>query len=138
VVAVCDHFARTTTESPAESGEILPVVITFADDISRLAAYRAHLGIDVPVLTDVDRVLYDLLGAGRASLAKVWNPGTLAMYGRLLVRGRRLRLPRDDTRQLGADALVGADGLLRHVWLPATPDARPSIAELAAEIETVE
>ena len=114
------------------------MVITFVDDPSRLAAYREHLQLEIPVLTDVDRVLYDLLGAGRTSLANVWNPGTLAMYGRLLVRGRRLQLPRDDTRQLGADALVDADGLLRHVWLPATPDARPSIDELAAEVDTVE
>lgn len=133
-----DHFAGTRTGAPAGSDEILPVVITFVDDPSRLAAYREHLGLDIPVLTDVDRILYDLLGAGRTSFAKVWNPGTLAMYGRLLVRGRRLRLLRDDTRQLGADALVDADGLLCHVWLPASPDARPSIAELTAEIETVE
>ena len=135
MVAVRDHFARTRTEAPAGSGEILPVVITFVDDPSRLTAYRDHLELDIPVLTDVDRVLYDMLGAGRTSLANVWNPGTLAMYGQLLLRGRRLRLPRDDTRQLGADALVDSDGLLRHVWLPATPDARPSIAELAAEVE---
>ncbi len=138
MVAVRDHFAGARTEAPTGPGEILPVVITFADDPSRLAAYRDHLELHIPVLTDVDRVLYDLLGAGRTSLAKVWNPGTLAMYGRLLIRGRRLRLPRDDTRQLGADALVDADGLLRHVWLPATPDARPSIAELTAEIDKVE
>lgn len=129
-----DHFAGSATGTMA----VLPVVITFAADPSRLAAYGAHLELDIPVLTDVDRVLYDMLGAGRTSLAKVWNPGTLAMYGRLVVRGRRLRLPRDDTRQLGADALLDADGRLRRVWLPASPDARPSIAELAAEIEATD
>jgi hypothetical protein len=66
----------------------------------------------------------------------VWNPGTLALYGRLVVRGRRIRRPRDDTRQLGADAVVDADGRLRHVWLPPNPDARPSLTELAEAVRS--
>ena len=124
-----DHFAPPGGEREAS---ISPVVITFADDPARLAAYRRHLGVDIPVLADADRALYELLGATRATYARIWNPRTLAMYGRLLTGGRRLQWPRDDTRQLGADALVDAAGRLRRIWLPASPDARPTVAELAA------
>lgn len=119
MIAVRDHLDQL--------GDALPVVVTFTDDPGRLAAYREHLDVSFPVLADVDRVLYDLLGAGRGSIRKVWSPGTLAMYGRLLRRGRRLHPPTEDTRQLGADAIVGRDGRLQRVWLPESPDARPPI-----------
>lgn len=119
MIAVRDHLPQL--------GDALPVVVTFTDDPRRLAAYREHLDVEFPVLADVDRVLYDLLGAGRGSIRKVWSPGTLAMYARLLLRGRRLHVPTEDTRQLGADAIVGRDGRLHRVWLPESPDARPPI-----------
>ncbi len=117
--AVRDHLDQL--------GDALPVVVTFTDDPRRLAAYRNHLQIEFPVLADVDRALYDLFGAGRGSLRNVWSPGTLAMYARLLRRGRRIQPPTEDTRQLGADAIIGPDGRLRRLWLPPRPDARPSI-----------
>ncbi len=119
MIAVRDHLDQL--------GDALPVVVTFTDDLRRLGAYREHLDIEFPVLADADRVLYDLLGAGRGSIRQVWSPGTLAMYARLLRRGRRLHIPTEDTRQLGADAIIGRDGRLRRVWLPPSPDARPSI-----------
>jgi len=127
VVAVRDHFENQT--------DVLPVVVTFTDDPSRLTAYRDHLGLDVPVLADTERQLYDLLGAGRGALRQVWSPGTMALYARLLLRGRRLRTPTEDTRQLGADAIVGHDGRLRRVWLPAGPDRRPPVGELASTLD---
>ena len=111
---------------------MLPVVVTFTDDVGRLAAYRAHLDIDFPLLADPTRSLYDLVGAGRGSLRRVWSPGTIAMYARLVRRGRRLRPPSEDTRQLGADLLIDAHGRLRRVWLPESPDRRPSLDEIVA------
>jgi hypothetical protein len=126
VIAVRDHL----DQMPG----VLPVVVTFTDDVGRLAAYRVHLDIDFPILADPDRSLYRAVGAGRGSLRRVWSPGTIALYARLLRRGRRLRAPKDDTRQLGADLLVDADGRLRRVWLPASPDLRPDIAELVAAV----
>jgi hypothetical protein len=124
VIAVCDHLDQMPT--------VLPVVVTFTDDVGRLDAYREHLGIDGPVLADPERSLYRAVGAGRGALRRVWSPGTIAMYAKLLRRGRRLRPPTEDTRQLGADLLIDADGRLRRLWLPEGPDLRPSIEELVA------
>jgi len=122
VIAVRDHLDQL--------GDALPVVITFSDDPRRLAAYREHLDIEFPIVADVDRVLYDLFGAGRGSLRNVWSPGTMAMYARLLVKGRRLRPPSEDARQLGADAVVDRAGRLHRLWLPPSPDARPPVQAL--------
>ncbi|MCU0273183.1 MAG: hypothetical protein MUE34_08125 [Acidimicrobiales bacterium] len=52
------------------------------------------------------------------------------MYARLLRQGRRLRLPQQDTRQLGGDVVVGPDGRVVEVFRPRSPDDRPSMADL--------
>ncbi len=129
MIAVRDHRDQL--------GDTLPIVITFADDVSRLNAYRAHLGIDFPLLANPDRSLYDAVGAGRGSLRQVWSPGTIAMYARLLRRGRRLRPPHEDTRQLGADLLIDETGHLRNTWLPQGPDLRPTISELTDAVDRI-
>ena len=119
----------------AEFGDAHVAVVTFAAP-ERLAAYRTHLELPFDVVADVDRTLYGLLGAERGSNRQVWSLGTLRMYGRLLRRGRRLQRPTgDDIHQLGADAVVGRDGALRMVSLPATPDARPPIDDLLAALD---
>ena len=122
MIAVRDHSDQL--------GSTLPIVVTFADGTTRLDAYRDHLGIDFPLLANSDRSLYDAVGAGRGTLRQIWSPGTIAMYARLLRRGRRLRPPHEDTRQLGADLLIDETGRLRHIWLPQGPDLRPTISEL--------
>jgi hypothetical protein len=129
VLAVRDHLD--------ELGDTLPVVVTFTADPARHAAYSPFLGIDFPVVADAERELYRVLGAGRASIRRVWSPGTIAMYARLMRRGRRLRVPTDDTRQLGADALIDASGRLRRLWLPDGPDARPAIGEIVTAVRAL-
>jgi len=129
VVAVRDHFHS--------QADVLPIVVTFTGDHSRLAAYREHLDLDVPLLADTNRELYGLLGAGRGSVRQVWSPGTIAMYARLLRRGRRLRPTTEDTRQLGADAIVDPEGRLRRVWLPPSPDARPPVADIGTALDNL-
>ncbi|MBA3400093.1 MAG: hypothetical protein H0U01_09045 [Acidimicrobiia bacterium] len=119
-------------------GDTLPVVITFADDPSRLTAYRTYLDLEFPVVADVDRTLYRLLGAGRGSFFRVWSPGTIAMYARLVRRGRRLHAPTEDTRQLGADAVIDRDGRLHRLWLPPTPDARPAVDEIVDAVRELD
>jgi hypothetical protein len=114
-----------------------PVVVTFTDDWRRLAAYREHLDIGFPVRRRRPRPLRPARRRAR-SIRKVWSPGTLAMYGRLLLRGRRLHAPTEDTRQLGADAVVGRDGRLHRVWLPESPDARPPIAAMIDAVRALD
>jgi hypothetical protein len=85
-------------------------------------------------LADTDRSLYRLLGVERGSVRQVWSIGTLRSYARLLRSGRLAR-PTEDVHQLGADAVIGRDGRLRYLSLPASPDARPPVDELIAAVD---
>jgi hypothetical protein len=126
VIAVRDHLDQF--------GDARIAVITFTTP-DRLAAYRQHLQLTFDVVTDLDRGLYRLLGAERGSRRQVWSAGTIRMYGRLLLAGRQLRRPTEDIRQLGADAVVGRNGVLRHLTRPSTPDARPPMSDLIAALD---
>ena len=115
-------------------GDAEIVVVSFADP-SRLRPHREHLGVPFTFVADTSRELYGLLGAERGSRRAVWSPGTLRMYARLMRRGRRLRRPTEDVYQLGADAVIGRDGRLRYLSLPASPDARPPVSHLLAALD---
>ncbi len=126
MIAVRDHLDQF--------GDATIVVVTFAAP-ERLAAYRDHLGVPFSILADVNRTLYRLLGAERGTNRQVWSLGTLRMYARLMRQGRRLQHPTEDVHQLGADAVVGRNGVLRYLSLPATPDARPLVTDLIAALD---
>ncbi len=126
MLAVRDHLDHF------DDAEI--VVVTFAAP-GRLAAHREHLGVPFTIVTDTDRRLYTLLGAERGTRRQVWSIGTLRMYVRLLRSGRRLARPTEDVNQLGADAVIGRDGRLRYLSLPASPDARPPVSDLVAALD---
>lgn len=98
----------------------------------RLAALARHLGWPGLVLSDPSRRLYAALGLGRAPLWRVYSPRTLLTYARAVVRRERLRPPVEDTRQLGADAVV-VDGTVVLLWRPRSPDDRPEAREVLAE-----
>lgn len=129
MIAVRDHRQHL--------GDAHIAIVTFTGDPASATAYRRHLGLEevgIPVLVDPDRALYRALGASRGSRRRVWSPGTLVLYARLIRRGRRLRGSHDDTRQLGADLVVDRAGRVHRVWLPDGPDRRPPVGEL---IDTV-
>ncbi|MEK7423779.1 MAG: AhpC/TSA family protein [Actinomycetota bacterium] len=115
-------------------GDATIAVVTFADP-ARLAAYRDHLDVPFPIVADLDRRLYRLVGAERGTTRQVWSLGTVRMYARLLRQGRRLRRPTEDIHQLGADAVIGRDGAVRYLSLPASPDSRPPISELIEALD---
>jgi hypothetical protein len=96
-----------------------------------LAALARHLGWPGRVLADQQRALYRRLGVGRAPLWRVYSPATLATYAAAAARGHRLARPAEDTRQLGADAIM-ADGVVRQLWRPRTPSDRPPAAQVIA------
>lgn len=96
-----------------------------------LRELAAHLGLTGAMLSDEHRSLYRLLGLRRAPLWQVYSPGTLTYYALARLRGRELRRPVEDTRQLGGDAIV-ADGTIVRRWMPRSPDDRVPPAHLVA------
>ncbi len=118
-----------------ELGDATVVAITFTGDPERLAAHRRHVDLPFPLLADPDRVVYRQFDLGRGSLRQIWSVGTLTMYGSLLRRGRRLRRPNQDTRQLGGDFVIAPDRRLAAGFWPTSPDDRPAVDALIAAVE---
>lgn len=111
----------------------VPLVTVGFSPSEALAPLAEHLGLHGRMLSDPDRELHGVLGLGRAPVWQVYSPGTLLYYAGALLRGRTLRSPVEDTRQLGGDALV-VDGVVTRRWRPATPDDRvpPAVVGAAA------
>ena len=126
MIAVRDHLDQFD--------DAMIVVVTFATP-DRLAAYQDHLSVPFTILSDVNLQLYHLFGAERGTNRQVWSWRTLRMYARLLRTGRRLQRPTEDVHQMGADAVIGRDGVLRYLSLPATPSARPPLDELIQALD---
>jgi hypothetical protein len=112
-----------------EFGDAHVVAVTFAS-AEELPAHRAHLELPFPVLADPDRGAYRQFDLGRGTLRDIWSLGTMKMYARLLRQGRKLRRPTQDTRQLGGDFVLDAQGRLAAGFWPASPDDRPSVDSL--------
>lgn len=100
----------------------------------RFAALARHLRWPGLVLADPDRRVYQALGIGRAPLWRVYSPGTLLVYARAGVQGRRPPAPAEDIRQLGGDVIV-VNGRVVHLWRPRSPNDRPSAGAVLAAAE---
>ena len=120
---------RQAAASPADT-RIGLIAVGFSPP-RPLAAIAGHLGWPGLVLTDPQRMLYQRLGVGRAPLWQIYSPRTMNFYATALRRGQRLARPVEDTRQLGADAIM-TDGAVRRLWRPRTPNDRPPAAEIIA------
>lgn len=122
-------------------GELLAlgagVVVAGFSPPAAMAQLARHLELPWPVLSDQERVLYQRLAIRRAPLLDVYSQGTLAMYLRALRRRQRLHPPVEDTRQLGADAIV-VRGRAVRVFRPRTPDDRPSVDAILAVIRQLQ
>ena len=111
--------------------DVRVAVISFAPPAS-LEAYRERFGLgDAVLLSDEERAAYAAFGFDRASVARAYlDPRVWWRYARLLLRGRRLERPEEDTLQLGGDVLVGPGGRVAWVHRSRGPEDRPSLAQL--------
>ncbi len=86
-----------------------------------------------PFLSDVDRVLYQRLGLGRARRREVYNRATLRIYRAATGRGEEMHRPVEDALQLGGDAVIRS-GAVVQLWRPSSPDDRPAMSEMLAGV----
>lgn len=108
------------------------VLVGFGDP-RRLAAIAGKLGWPGRVLSDPTRTLYTRLGIGRAPWWRVYTPSTLLTYAKAIGRPPKVSgRPDEDTRQLGADAIL-LDGVIVRLWRPRSPDDRPPADEVLTE-----
>ncbi len=117
-----------------ELGEAEVALVTFTRQ-RNLRGYRGRLGLPYPALADEKRDAYRAYGLGRGRWWRIWGPGTVRAYIRLLGHGSRLHRPTEDTLQLGGDFVVGRDGRLVYVYRSRRPSDRPSVDDLIAAVQ---
>jgi len=93
-------------------------------------AYARTTGLPFPIVVDEERELYRAYGMLHGRKRDLWGPASVRVYLRLMLRGRRLRLPTGDTAQLGGDVLIDPAGVVRVHHVGSGPADRPAIEAL--------
>ena len=117
----------------------LPVAVTF-ESPEQARRYIEESGWPWPLLVDRDRAAYSAFGMVRGSYWNVLGLHLWPGYIRTLFRAGRpkLRRPNDDVYQLGGNALIDAEGVVRQLHRSGTPLDRPSIDELLEWIDATD
>ncbi len=130
-------YAVAVSDRIGEFGDAAVVLITFTRP-RNLPGFRRRLGLAYPVLADEERLSYRAYGLGRGPWWRIWGPRTLQAYRRVAKRGQRLRLPSQDTLQLGGAFVVDHAGVLAYAYRSTGPDDRPLIDDLVTTVQNCE
>ena len=104
-------------------------VVTF--EVGPLAmAYVRQTGLSWPLLVDSERSLYHAYGMERGRWWDLAGPAAWWAYLKLFARGRRLRAPGSDVKQLGGDVLIDPEGVVRFHHIGSGPADRPAVKDL--------
>ena len=125
------------SERQAEFGpDVTFALVTFSDP-KYLRAYRQRTGWDFPILTDIDRSIYQMFGYGRGSVWRVYGWKVVKRYATLLRSGRigRMEKATEDTLQLGGDVVIAPDGSVQWIYRGAGPDDRPSVDDIISQTQ---
>ncbi len=97
-------------------------------------SYVRETQLEWPLLVDTERVLYQAYGMHRGNWWNIYGPASVWAYLKLLLRGRRLRLPGSDVHQLGGDVLIDPRGIVRVHHIGSGPADRPAVTGLLEAI----
>jgi peroxiredoxin len=111
------------------------VVVTFAHDFLA-RSYVEDTALTWPLLIDGDRQVYSAYGMLNASFWDIWGPKTWLVYGRELLKGRKLEKSEDDIYQRGGDVLIDPDGVVRLHHVGDGPADRPEASQIFSIITT--
>ena len=98
-------------------------------------AYVRETELRWPLLVDDERTLYSAYGMERGSMWNIFGPASCWAYLKLMLRGRRLRLPGSDVHQLGGDVLIDPQGIVRLHHIGSGPADRPTLSALLERIQ---
>lgn len=114
----------------------LEVLLVSFEPLARVQRYAIEDGFGWPVLADEARTGYQLYGLARASFVRTWlSPRTALYYARAVLRGKRLRRPLSDTRQLGGDFLMDPNGRIVLAFRSSEPADRPAVGQILAAMK---
>ena len=122
-------------EAEFEQWGLKVVVVTFAHDFLA-RSYVEDTALTWPLLIDGDRQVYRSYDMLHASFLDIWGPKTWLVYGRELLKGRKLEKSEDDIYQRGGDVLIDPDGIVRLHHVGDGPADRPEASQIFSIITT--
>ena len=109
--------------------DVRVVVVTFQSG-PLVEAYARDTRLEWPILIDSPLEVYQAYGMNRGHWWSIFGPPAWWVYVKLLLRGRRLRMPSGNVSQLGGDVLVDPKGIVRLHHVGDGPGDRPAIQAL--------
>jgi alkyl hydroperoxide reductase subunit AhpC len=104
-------------------------VVTFDADVLALG-YVKKTNLDWPLLLDPTQQLYQAYGMQRGNWWALYNPVSIWVYLKLILRGRPPGRPGRDWSQLGGDVVIDPNGIVRLQHVSVNPHDRPTIESL--------
>jgi hypothetical protein len=85
---------------------------------------------------DADLKVYHSYGIGRTSRLRVYGPRIVWQYFRWGLAGKPLKMPTQDTLQMGGDFVVGNNGRLTLAHVGRDQADRPSVSDILTALAT--
>lgn len=86
------------------------VVVVGMGTPEHAAHFKSESGIELPLLVDNDRTLYNKLGMKRGNWIEVVGPGNMLKGFSAWRKGARQKAPKQDPKQLGGAAVIDTSG----------------------------
>jgi peroxiredoxin len=114
------------------------VVAVLPAEPAELRRFGEELGLGGTLLADPSWSTYRTYGLRRGGRRDVWlSPPTWLAYARLVVRGGRPHVPRQDVYELGGDFLVDREGRIAWAYRSSHPADRPPAAEILRQVDAL-
>lgn len=128
-----EHVAQLRDHHQAVLGAGADIAAVGTGNAEMARAFRDERGVAFPLLLDVQLRSYRAVGAGRATLAQLVKPATLAASLRTLRSGHRQGRTGKHPLALGATHVIRPDGSVPFAWVNAdSADNAPVGQALAA------
>ena len=85
-----------------------------------------------PVLSDPEKDTYRAYGLSSGKLRRIFGPGTIWAYVKLLAAGQTYHFRSSDFLQLGGDFVIDAAGSVLYEYRSGAPHDRPSVDQIIA------
>ncbi len=122
-------------KSEFDQRKVAIAIVSFAEP-ERLELYQKHHQWPFVMLADPNRTAYKAFALGRLPWFRVFSPGTLKLYFKLLRKGKKLEsYGQDDYYQAGGDFLIDGKGNILLAHRSQDPSDRPPAASLLQEID---
>lgn len=110
------------------------LIITF-EHRAIAEAYAKATHLEWPMIVDENREWYQAFNMHKGGRWKIFGPSSWWTYIKLLFRGRKLKSPTGDVRQLGGDILIAPEGEVKLHHVGETPADRPEVDAILKIIE---